>query len=233
MKKIISVLLITVLCCAFLFSCGDTEDTGKLYLVKQTMTDKSGTVTVEFLYNQDYQVVKHKTISGGISNTDSDLGYDENGFQNYQKNVSKSGLVTEIFITNDENGRQIEMRMVDTYNGKETEIIITYEYTDEYGSYIQTSTSGVTTTVTNDERGNEIARSNNKGQSSAHENKYSGEFLVETITTMTVGSKTTVTTMKYEYDSQGNKIKETSYDPDGNITYTQTFEYSSKVAFVD
>ena len=53
MKKIISVLLITVLCCAFLFSCGNTEDTGKLYLVKQTMTDKTGTVTVEFIYNQE------------------------------------------------------------------------------------------------------------------------------------------------------------------------------------
>ena len=54
----------------------------------------------------------------------------------------------------------------------------------------------------------------------------------ETITTMTVGTKTTVTTMKYEYDGQGNKIKETSYDTDGNVTYTQTFEYSSKVEFV-
>ena len=233
MKKIISMLLITVLCCAFLFSCGNTEDTGKLYLVKQTMTDKSGTITTEFLYNKEYQIVKQKTAAGGESNTDSDLGYDENGFQNYQKNVSKSGLVSELFITNDENGRMTEIRTVQTYNGKETETIITYEYTDEYGSYIQTSTSGVTTTVTNDEHGNEIARSNNKGQSSTHENKYNGDLLVETITTMTVGTKTTVTTMKYEYDAQGNKIKETSYDTDGNVTYTQTFEYSSKVTFAD
>ena len=233
MKKIISMLLITVLCCAFLFSCGNTADTGKLYLVKQTMTDKSGTITTEFFYNKEYQIVKQKTTAGGESNTDSDLGYDENGFQNYQKNVSKSGLVSELFITNDENGRMTEIRTVQTYNGKETETIITYEYTDEYGSYIQTSTSGVTTTVTNDEHGNEIARSNNKGQSSTHENKYNGDLLVETITTMTVGTKTTVTTMKYEYDAQGNKIKETSYDTDGNVTYTQTFEYSSKVTFAD
>ena len=232
MKKIVSVILVTMLCCAFLFSCGNTEDEGKLYLVKQTMTDKTGTTTVEFFYNNDYQVVKHKTTTGGISDTESNIGYDENGYQNYQKNISKSGLVSEIFLTNDENGRMTEMRTVQTYNGTETEIIITYEYTDEYGSYIQTSTSGVTTTVTNDERGNEIARSNNKGQSSTHENKYSGEFLVETITTMTVGTKTTVTTMKYEYDSQGNKIKETSYDLNGNVTYTQIFEYSEKVEFV-
>ena len=194
--------------------------------------DKTGTTTVEFLYNQDYQVVKHKTTAGGISDTESDIGYDENGFQNYQKNVSKSGLVSEIFFTNDANGRNLEMRTVQTYNGTETEIIITYEYTDEYGSYIQTSTSGVTTTVTKDEHGNDIARSNNRGQSSTHENKYSGELLVETITTMTVGTKTTVTTMKYEYDGQGNKIKETSYDTDNNVTYTQTYEYSSKVEFV-
>ena len=232
MKKIVSVILVTMLCCAFLFSCDNTEDEGKLYLVKQTMTDKTGTTTVEFFYNNDYQVVKHKTTAGGISDTESNIGYDENGYQNYQKNISKSGLVSEIFFTNDENGRMTEMRTVQTYNGTETEIIITYEYTDEYGSYIQTSTSGVTTTVTNDERGNEIARSNNKGQSSTHENKYSGEFLVETITTMTVGTKTTVTTMKYEYDSQGNKIKETSYDLNGNVTYTQIFEYSEKVEFV-
>ena len=232
MKKIISMLLITVLCCAFLFSCGNTEDTGKLYLVKQTMTDKSGTTTVEFLYNKEYQIVKQKTTAGGQSDTDSDIGYDENGYQNYQKAISKSGLITEIFITNDANGRKIETRMVQTYNGKETETTTTYEYTDDYGSYIETSTSGTTTTVTNDEHGNEIARSNNRGQSATYENKYSGELLIETITTMTVGTKTTVTTMKYEYDSQGNKTKETSYDPDGNVTYTQTFEYSSKVKFV-
>jgi len=233
MKKIISLTLITVICCTFLFSCGKTEDAAKLYLVKQTMADKTGTVTVEFIYNQDYQVVKNKTTSGGISDTESDIGYDENGYQNYQKNISKSGLVSEIFITNDANGRILEMRTVSIYNGKETEIIITYEYTDEYGSYIQTSTSGVTTTVTKDEHGNDIARSNNKGQSYTHENKYNSDLLVETITTMTVGTKTTVTTMKYEYDGQGNKIKETSYDTDGNVTYTQTFEYSSKVTFAD
>ena len=232
MKKIISVFLITVICCTFLFSCGNNEDTDKLYLVKQTMTEKSGTVTTEFIYNDNYQVVKQKTTTGGISDTDSELGYDENGYQNYQKNISKSGLVSEIFIKNDANGRWLEMRSVSIYNGKENETITTYEYTDEYGSYIQTSTSGVTTTVTKDEHGNDIARSNNKGQSSTHENKYNGDLLVETITTMTVGTKTTVTTMKYEYDGQGNKIKETSYDTAGNVTYTQTFEHSSKVEFV-
>ena len=233
MKKILSVFLITVICCTFMFSCGNTEDTDKLYLVKQTMTEKSGTVTTEFIYNDNYQVVKQKTTAGGISDTDSELGYDENGYQNYQKNISKSELVSEIFIKNDANGRWLEMRIVSIYNGKETEIIITYEYTDEYGSYIQTSTSGVTTTVTKDEHGNDIARSNNKGQSSTHENKYSGELLVETITTMTAGSKTTVTTMKYEYDSQGNKVKETAYDSNGNVISTQTFEYSSKVTFAN
>ena len=198
MKKIISLILITMICCTFMFSCGNTEDTDKLYLVKQTMTEKSGTVTTEFIYNDNYQVVKQKTTAGGISDTDSELGYDENGYQNYQKNISKSGLVSEVFITNDANGRMTAQRMVNTYNGKETEIIITCEYTDEYGSYIQTSTSGVTTTVTKDEHGNDIARSNNKGQSSTHENKYNGDLLVETITTMTVGTKTTITTMKYE-----------------------------------
>jgi len=232
MKKILALVMfiaIILSCCA----CQNNEDTGKLYLVKQTMTDKSGTTTTEFFYNKDYRVVKQKTTAGGESDTDSDLGYDENGYQNYQKNVSKSGLVSEVFITNDANGRMTEIRMVSTYNGKETETIITYEYTDDYGSYIESSASGTTTTVTNDERGNEIARSNNRGQSSTHKNKYSGELLVETITTMTVGTKTTVTTMKYEYDGQGNKIKETSYDTDGNVTYTQTFEYSSKVTFAD
>ena len=233
MRKILFFVLIALICCAFMFSCGAGEDTGKLYLVKQTMTDKTGTITVEFIYNQDYQTVKNKTTSGGISDTESDIGYDENGYQNYQKNVSKSGLVSEVFITNDANGRVLEMRTVSVYNGTETEIIIAYEYTDGYGSYIQTSTSGITTTVTNDEHGNAIASSNNKGQSFTYENKYIGELLAETITTMTVGTKTTVTTVKYEYDSQGNKIKETSYDSDGNITYTQIFEYSSDVEFVN
>lgn len=233
MKKIISVLLITVLCCAFLFSCGNTEDTGKIYLVKQTLTEKSGTTTTEFIYNDNYQVVKHKTTAGGISDTESELGYDENGYQNYQKAISKSGLVNEIFITNDANGRQLEMRIVQTYNGKETETIITYEYTDENGSRIETATSGTVTTVTNDEHGNAITRSNNRGQSSTYENKYEGELLIETKATMTMGTNTIVTTTKYEYDSQGNKVKETNYDSNGTVISTQTFEYSSKVTFID
>jgi len=222
-----------VICCTFLFSCGKTEDAAKLYLVKQTMADKTGTVTVEFIYNQDYQVVKNKTTSGGISDTESDIGYDENGYQNYQKNISKSGLVSEIFITNDANGRILEMRTVSIYNGKETETIITYEYTDENGSRIETATSGTVTTVTNDEHGNAIARSNNRGQSSMYENKYEGELLIETKATMTVGTNTIVTTTKYDYDSQGNKVKETNYDSNGTVISTQTFEYSSKVTFVD
>ena len=233
MKKVISVLLITVLCSAFLFSCGNTEDTGKIYLVKQTLTEKSGTTTTEFIYNDNYQVVKHKTTAGGISDTESELGYDENGYQNYQKAISKSGLVNEIFITNDANGRQLEMRIVQTYNGKETETIITYEYTDENGSRIETATSGTVTTVTNDEHGNAITRSNNRGQSSTYENKYEGELLIETKATMTMGTNTIVTTTKYEYDSQGNKVKETNYDSSGTVISTQTFEYSSKVTFID
>lgn len=232
MKKIISIIFITVLCCTALFSCENNEETGKLYLVKQTMTDTTGTTTTEFLYNKDYRVVKQKTTSGGISDTDSDLEYDENGYLNYQKNVSKSGLVSEFFVANDANGRMIEIRTVSTYNGKETEITLTREYTDDYGSYTETSTSGVVTTVTNDEHGNEISRANNKGQSITHENKYNGDVLIERSTSMTVGTKTTVTTTKYEYDSQGNKTKETSYNPDGYITYTQSFEYSDKVEFV-
>ena len=232
MKKIISLILITMICCTFLFSCGNTEDTGKLYLVKQTLTEKSGTTTTEFIYNDNYQVVKHKTTAGGISDTESELGYDENGYQNYQKAISKSGLVNEIFITNDANGRKLEMRIVQTYNGKETETIITYEYTDENGSRIETATSGTVTTVTNDEHGNAITRSNNRGQSSTYENKYEGELLIETKATMTMGTNTIVTTTKYEYDSQGNKIKETNYDSNGTVISTQSFEYSSKVEFV-
>ena len=233
MKKIISVLLIAVICCTFMFSCGNTEDTDKLYLVKQTMTEKSGTVTTEFIYNDNYQVVKQKTTAGGISDTDSELGYDENGYQNYQKNISKSGLVSEIFIKNDANGRQLEMRIVSIYNGKENETITTYEYTDKNDSCIETSTSGTITTVINDEHGNAISRSNNRGQSTTYENKYNGDLLVERITTMTAGTKTTVTTMKYEYDGQGNKVKETTYDSNGNVISTQTFEYSSKVTFAN
>lgn len=233
MKKIISLVLITVICCALMFSCGNNEDAGKLYLVKNTLTEKSGTTTTEFLYNKDYQIVKQKTTAGGISNTESDLGYDENGYQNYQKNVSKSGLFSELFLTNDVNGRWLEMKFVKTYNGKETETITIYEYTDENGSCIETSTSGTVTTVTKDEHGNAIARSNNRGQSTTYENKYEGDLLIETKNTMTVGTNTIVTITKYEYDSQGNKVKETNYDSNGNVISTQAYEYSSKVTFVD
>lgn len=233
MKKVLFAIFITIICCTFLFSCGENGNADKLYLVKQTLTEKSGTTTTEFIYNDKYQVVKHKTTAGGISDTDSELGYDENGYQNYQKAISKSGLINEIFITNDANGRPLEMRIVQTYNGKETETIITYEYTDGNGSCIETATSGTVTTVTKDEHGNAITRSNNRGQSTTYENKYEGELLIETKNTMTVGTSTMVTTTKYEYDSLGNKIKETNYDSSGNVISTQTYEYSSKLTFAD
>lgn len=233
MKKIFFLVFITALCCAFLFSCKNTTDTEKLYLIKQTMSDKSVTVTTEFIYNQDYRVVKHKTNANGVSNTYAEIGYDENGYQNYQKDVSISGFVTETFITNDASGRIIEARMVSNYNGNETETIISYEYTDKNGSYVQTSTSGTVTTVIKDKHGNTITQSDNKGQLITYENKYDKERLIETKNTLTVGTHTIVTITKYEYDIQGNKTKETNYDSDGTVISTQVYEYSSNVVFID
>ncbi|MBQ3016676.1 MAG: hypothetical protein IJD79_07855 [Clostridia bacterium] len=233
MKKILFLLLTTVLCVSFLFFCKSTEDIYKTYLVKQTMSDTNVTVTTEFIYNQDYQIVKHKTTANNITNAESEIGYDKNGYQNYQKNVSTSGIVTETFVTNDANGRPLETKRIETYNGKKSETIISYEYTDKNGSYIQTSTDGTITTVTKDEYGNEVARSNNTGQFITYENKYEREQLIETKNTWTIGTQTIITTTKYEYDSQGNKIKETNYDSNGAVISTQAFEYSRNVIFVD
>ena len=230
MKKIFFLVLTAVLCCAFLFSCENTE---KLHLVKQTMTDGSMTVTTEFIYSRDFRIVRQKTTANGVANTYSELGYDENGYQNYQKDILPGGSVTETFITNDQKGRRTEVRSVETYNGKERETVISYEYTDKNCSYVETSSSGTVTTVTNDGHGNPLTHSNNKGLAVTFENKYDNDRLIETKNTFTVGTLTTVTITKYEYDIHGNKIKETNYDSAGTVISTQTYEYASEVIFAD
>ncbi|MBO4941788.1 MAG: hypothetical protein J6D15_06275 [Clostridia bacterium] len=233
MKKIFSAYLVALLSCVLLFSCKNTEDTGKLYLIEQTMTDKTGTITVKHYYDKNYRIVKQDTLSGDESDSESELGYDESGHWIYQKSTSKAGLVTEVHIINDEKGRPIEQSFAQTYNNNTTTFTWMFEYTDENGSYIQTNSNGTVIMVTMDSHGNEIARSTNKGQSSTVENTYNGDNLTEAKTTMTIGTKTTITTMRYEYDDQGNKIKETNYDSDGNVIGAQIFKYARKVQFVD
>ena len=228
MKKIATLTLISIILSSLLFSC-DTGKKNEFYLVKQTYTDKGGTLTVEYFYNDDYKIIKQVSDTGKDSSTVSEYGYDENGYQNYQKGVSESGLIQEVFMTNDSEGRVTEQKIVSNYNGSTTETVSTIEYIDDNGSYIQTSTSGVITTITLDEHGNfiSIKTTGVTEQTATYENIYEDGLLTEAHITTVTKAKTTNKTVKYEYDKHGNKIKSEIFDEHGNVTVTETFEYSS------
>ena len=227
MKKVVGLTILAVILSSLLFSCGSNEE-ANLFLVRQTYTDKSGTMTVSYFYNEEYKIVKQVTDTGTESSTVSEYGYDENGYQNYQKIVADSGLVQELVINNDSEGRAIENKLTTNYNGNVTETTATIEYIDENGSYIQTSAQGVTTTFILDNYGNflSIVSAGPAEQTVTYENEYEGDLLMNAKITTVTKNKTTVQTAKYEYDKQGNKIKSEIFDENGNVTVTETFEYS-------
>ena len=227
MKKVVGLTILAIILSSLLFSCGTNEE-ANLFLVRQTYTDKSGTMTVSYYYNEEYKIVKQVTDTGTESSTVSEYGYDENGYQNYQKIVADSGLVQELVIKNDSEGRAIENKLTTNYNGSVTETTATIEYIDENGSYIQTSAQGVTTTFILDNYGNflSIVSAGPAEQTVTYENEYEGDLLMSAKITTVTKNKTTVQTAKYEYDKQGNKIKSEIFDENGNITVTETFEYS-------
>ena len=233
MKKTAILFFLVMICSCLLFSCGKGKS-DTLYLVKQTRTDQNGTMTVTFYYNSDYKIAKQAVDTGKDDSTVSEYGYDENGYQNYQKVTASSGMLQEIFMKNDSDGRMLELKTVTTYNGKVTESKATYEYIDENGSYIQTSPQGAVNTFMMDEQGNLLStKTSSLGETSVtYDNKYEGELLKEAIITTVTKTKTTIQTIKYEYDSHGNKVKSTIYDEDGNVKVTETFEYSNEVEFV-
>ena len=228
MKKI-AIVVFFIIIMTTLLSCSNNES-DQLYLVKQTYTDKSGTTTTTYYYNDEYKIIKQVTDTGKDSSTVSEYGYDENGHQNYQKVTSNSGLIQEIFMKNDSNGRVIERRIVSNYKGTVTETVTTIEYIDENGSYTETSSSGVVTTCHLDEKGNftDIISSGLSEQTVSYNNKYENGILLEAEMTTTRGTKIVKQIVKYEYDKYGNKVKSEVYDENGNVTLTETFEYSNK-----
>ena len=232
MRKI-TLMLFTIIIMAMLFSCSNNESE-ELFLVRQTYTDKSGTTTTTYYYNDEYKIIKQVTDTGKDSSTVSEYGYDENDYQNYQKVTANSGLIQEIFLKNDSNGRVIERKIINNYKGNVTETVTTVEYIDENGSYKETSTSGVVTTWLLDEKGNytDIISTGQSAQTVKYKNRYERGLLMEAEITTTRGTKTTKQTVKYEYDSLGNKIKSEVYDESGTVTVTETFEYSNKPEMV-
>ena len=228
MRKI-TLMLFAIIIMATLFSCSN-NDTDEFCLVRQTYTDKSGTTTTTYYYNDEYKIINQVTDTGKDSSTVSEYGYDENGYQNYQKVTADSGLIQEIFLKNDLNGRTTERRLVSNYKGTITENVSTIEYIDENGSYTETSSSGVVTTTHFDDKGNftSIVSSGLSSQNVSYDNKYENGRLIEAEMTTTRGTKIVKQTVKYEYDKHGNKIKSEVYDENGNVTLTETFEYSGK-----
>lgn len=87
-------------------------------------------------YDNEYVIVRMETTSGEASSTVSELGYDENGYQNYQKIVAQSGMVQEFFLINDELGRVVEQRELVTCKNTANETVSKYEYTDSNGSFV-------------------------------------------------------------------------------------------------
>ncbi len=221
------------LCCLLIailgIGCG-TPSNSAPRLVRQTMIEKNGATTVtNYEYNKKGQMVRYEILSGSNVDTVKEVKYDRNGYKNYEKGTSGTGFITEVYWTNDKQGRPISQRIVTNYKGNKTESISQFEYTDEYGSYVQTMTSGAsvgnTVTVVKDEHGNEITHVELLGVSMRYENTYDGDVLVERISTQTTPGGLTVTKTKYEYGENGDLIKETSYDSEGKVTLTQTYEY--------
>ena len=109
------------------------------------------------------------------------------------------------------------------------ESVSEFEYTDEYGSYVQRFVSGAsvgnTVTVIKDKYGNEITHEESGLFSIIYENKYEDDRLIEKNTIRTTTAGTIITKTVYNYDKKGNLIKEISYDTAGDVTITITYEY--------
>lgn len=203
-------------------------------LKKQTMVQANGDITVStFSYNDGGQMIAYETRANGTLNSQTEIGYDERGYKNYEKSTSTSGFVMEVFLTNDASGRVLTQRTVTSYQGNPlAESGAAFEYTDEYGSFVQTVTSGSakgnTVTVTKDAHGNELSHVTSNGDSIQYENKYDGDVLVEQISKRSSPSGLVVTKISYEYDENGNNVKTTTYDDLGVLILTHKYEYFSQ-----
>ena len=233
MKK----LLCFILCLALLLLCiacntaDEPNDPTLWYLTKQTTLQSGNTTVTTFTYNELGQQVSYEISENGVVNSINELAYDDNGYKNYEKSTNVSGLITEIFYTNNNEGKITSQRTVITFRENSFESVSEFEYTDDCGSYVQTYVSGAskgnTITVTKDEHGNELTHVTSNSASIHYENKYNGIILVERIATQSTSSGTVVTKIVYEYDENGNNTKTTSYDELGNISLTQLYEYTA------
>lgn len=229
MKKLF-VLFIFIMLMSSLFSCSSNST---LYLTKQILTDKNGTVETIMYYNEDYVLKKTETKSNGSADSIAEFYYDDYGFLIKQEVVANSGLITEILYKNNEYGKVVEQRTLTTYNGTNSENIVSFDYIDANGSYIQTNINGTlegrTLTVYLDEKGNTIKRIDSLGTEAFYEHEYEGDVLISTKTTI----NKTITKLKYEYDKNGNKIKETTYNSNDQVVFVQEFFYSADVNLVE
>ena len=74
MKKLF-VLFIFIMLMSSLFSCSSNST---LYLTKQILTDKNGTVETIMYYNEDYVLKKTETKSNGSADSIAEFYYDDN-----------------------------------------------------------------------------------------------------------------------------------------------------------
>lgn len=228
MKKV----LLFALCLILVLGCvGCGADTPEWLLTKSTMVENGNTTVATYTYDGDGKLSSYEIRVNDVLNTQNEVEYDENGYKSYEKATLASGLVVEMFFTNDTRGRVTEQRTVSSHVGSIYESVSRFEYTDTYGSYVQTVVSGPgkgnTVTVTKDEKGNELTHAESAGLFIRYENTYDGEVLTERTGVYTrSGGSCTVRTV-YEYDEHGNNVCTTSYDADGKVTLAQTYEYSS------
>ena len=218
----------------FCTACNNTEepnDPTLWQLAKQTTLQNDNVTVTTFTYNELGQQVSYEVRANGVVNSINELAYDDNGYKNYEKSTNVSGLITEIFYTNNNEGKITSQRTVITFQENSFESVSEFEYTDDCGSYVQTFVSGAskgnTITVTKDEHGNELTHVTSNSASIHYENKYNGIILVERIATQSTSSGTVVTKIVYEYDENGNNTKTTSYDELGNVSLTKLYEYAA------
>ncbi len=220
MKKLFAIIIGVLMSFAVLAGC-KAEPEYRLTKTKTTY-EKTGRVTeTEYIYGDNSYLTETRTYSDGELNSTQLFGYDEYGNLNY----NKIGEITEIFYKNDEQGRPTEKRYVTTVGDAVSEKIWTVEYTDEYGSYVETSEDdGTTQSKTYDSKGNLTESINGASHRTIYDNTYDEEGkLIKTVMIVNSVKQTT----EYEYGDHGKVTKESTYGDDSILITVTEYFYSS------
>ncbi len=234
MKKVLSAIVFLILTLSVFSACGNNENSdqndGKqpLCLSKSVLKYTNIEVVEEtrYYYNGLGQLSEKVTYRNGVESSSEEFGYDESGFLIYKKRVSS--MEVELFYTNDSEGKPVEIKQMLTVSGEATEIITKISYIDDNGSYIESTADveGKITEVTylNDAHGNLSEIKYTQG-SVKYFNIYDSEGR---LTEQTNDMQTPSWLIKIEYDENGNRKKESNFDPTEELIYYTEYFYSAE-----